>query len=349
MVAGGILAVLLVVLRADVDQVQGAANPSAGGLPSLELQVTAIEKALSAKVSTLEFRVRELENQVFGLSQFISVDYGVINGLKGPHVLITDANVHIRSGSGETVDTTNLGNLIVGYNEPRLQAEPTQGPTRSGSHNFIVGPAHEYTASGGLVVGTGNTISGVFASVSGGTGNTASGGWASVSGGGANTASGMAASVGGGGGNTANGPGASISGGSSNTAAGILASVPGEAFIGPPVSPSPVGLGLFGAPAVIARGTLSAGDWLLFSLGLFARANVGGFPVCALRDQANPPNVFDVNNSISIAGSSVRVDLVGTASFTSATEVILDCSAAQGGSANGAFAAVRINNLQALP
>ena len=138
MVAGGILAVLLVVLKADVDQVQGAANPSAGGLPSLELQVTAIEKALSAKVSTLEFRVRELENQVFGLSQFISVDYGVINGLKGPHVLITDANVHIRSGSGETVDTTNLGNLIVGYNEPRLQAEPTQGPTRSGSHNFIV-------------------------------------------------------------------------------------------------------------------------------------------------------------------------------------------------------------------
>ncbi len=71
--------------------------------------------------------------------------------------------------------------------------------------------------------------------------------------------------------------------------------------------------------------------------------------MCALRDQANPPNVFDVNNSISIAGSPVRVDLVGTASFTTATEVILDCSAAQGGSANGAFVAVRINNLQPLP
>jgi hypothetical protein len=349
-VAVGILAVLLGVLRADVGQVQGAANPSAGGLPSLELQVTAMDKALLAKVSTLEFRVRELENQVFGLSQFISVDYGVINGLKGPHVLITGANVHIRSGSGDTVDTTNLGNLIVGYNEPRLQAEPTQGPTRTGSHNFIVGQEHDYTASGGLVAGTGNTISGVFASVSGGTGNTASGGWASVSGGGANTASGMGASVAGGGGNTANGPGASISGGSSNIAAGILASVPGEAFIGPAVSPgSPVGLGLFGVPAVIAKGTLPAGDWLLVSLGLFARANVGGFPVCALHDQANPPNVFDVNNSISIAGSAVRVDLVGTASVTSATEVILDCSAAQGGSANGTFAAVRINNLQPLP
>src|SRR5260370_36709653 len=169
MVTLGMLAVLLVVLRADIAKVQGAANPSAGGLPSLEVQVTAMEKAFLAKVSTLEFRVRELENQVFGLSQFVSVDYGVINDLKGPHFLITGANVHIRSGSGKTVDTTNLGNLIVGYNEPRLQAEPPQGPTRSGSHNFVVGPVHEYTASGGLVAGPRNTISGGFPRVNGGT------------------------------------------------------------------------------------------------------------------------------------------------------------------------------------
>ncbi len=353
LVAVGTLVVLLVLVEADLDRVQGAENPSAGGLPGLQARVTSIEKALLAKVSSLEFRVTELQNQLFDLSQilqFISVDHGVINGLKGPHLLITGANVHIRSGSGATVDTTNLGNLIVGYDELRLQAEPAPGPTRSGSHNFIVGPGHHYTASGGLVAGTGNTISGVYATVSGGTGNTASGGWASVSGGGGNTASGMAASVGGGGGNTASGPGASISGGSSNTAAGLFANVPGEAFIGPSVSPgSSIGLGVGGAPAVIAKGTVPAGDWLLLSLGLFAQANVGGIPVCALHDQANPANVFDVNNSISIVGIPVRVDLIGAASFTTATEVILDCSSATGGSAGGLFVAVRVNNLQTLP
>ena len=50
MVAIGVLAVLLVLLRANLDQVQGAENLSAGGLPSLELRVTAVEKALLAKV-----------------------------------------------------------------------------------------------------------------------------------------------------------------------------------------------------------------------------------------------------------------------------------------------------------
>jgi len=302
MVALGVLAVLLVLRRPNLDQVQGAENLSAGRLPSLELRVTAVEKALLAKVNTLEFRVGELENQVFDLSQrlqFISMDNGVINGLKGPHLLITGGNVHIRSGSGATVDTTNLGNLIVGYNELRLQNEPAQGPTRSGSHNFIVGPGHEYTASGGLVGGTQNTINGVFASVSGGTGNTASGGCASVSGGGHNTASGIAASVGGGGGNMASGPGASVSGGSSNIASGLEASVSGGssnvasgtfASVGGDPAQSTVTSGGAVSPisASFARLTLPKGTYLVTARLQYGIASIlgGGFITCGLFDAA---------------------------------------------------------------
>jgi hypothetical protein len=93
----------------------------------------------------------------------------------GNEIFITGANLHIRNGldstdctdeQGEPIpDCPNgLGNLIVGYNEPR---PPDAETIRTGSHNVVVGQTHNFSRFGGLVVGTFNEISGDFASVSG--------------------------------------------------------------------------------------------------------------------------------------------------------------------------------------
>jgi hypothetical protein len=96
-------------------------------------------------------------------------------------IFITGANLHIVNGLGQTgcgfgentlPDCPNgLGNLIVGYNEPREFDENI----RTGSHNAVVGQEHNFSRFAGLVVGQANTISGDFAVVSGGRLNTASG------------------------------------------------------------------------------------------------------------------------------------------------------------------------------
>jgi hypothetical protein len=155
------------------------------------------------------------------------------DGLK--EIVITRANLRIVNGLGST-DCTNqgqeipncpngLGNLIVGYNEPR---SPLGGPNvRTGSHNVVVGQFNNFSRFGGLVIGNFNEISGDFAAVSGGLSNTASGEGATVSGGNANTASGQTSSVSGGFNNTASGQGATISGGDSHVASGSNSSVSG--------------------------------------------------------------------------------------------------------------------------
>ncbi len=152
----------------------------------------------------------------------------------GHEVVITGANLHIVNGLGRTdcpseqdepiPDCPNgVGNLIVGYNEQREFGENI----RTGSHNVVVGPFHNFSRFGGLVVGDFNEISGDFAVVSGGQRNTASGDRSAVSGGVSNTASGDAAVVSGGFINTASGFATVISGGSFNIARGAVSSVSG--------------------------------------------------------------------------------------------------------------------------
>lgn len=192
--------------------------------------------------------------------------------LSGHDLTITGVNVHIVSGSGSTSDgttvpddpndtpvpgkrLTGLGNLIIGYNRPR-SGKGVQNIT-VGSHNLVLGDRNNYSSFGGLVAGEGNTISGLYASVTGGDTNTASGNSSSISGGSSSTASGVDASVSGGfqnsainnltsitggeynkatgfdasvsggGANTASSPYASISGGNNNTAGGLYSSISG--------------------------------------------------------------------------------------------------------------------------
>jgi hypothetical protein len=158
---------------------------------------------------------------------------------KGNEIFITGANLHIVNGlnstdcfddeGNEIANCPNgLGNLIVGYNEPRVGQDVEN--IRTGSHNVVVGQQHNFSRFGGLVVGTFNTISGDFAVVSGGADNTASGPRAAVYGGVGNTASGDLfgnAVVSGGGGNTASGDFSTVFGGVSNFATGEQATIYG--------------------------------------------------------------------------------------------------------------------------
>lgn len=145
-------------------------------------------------------------------------------------VVITGANLRIVNGLGDTRTINGLGNLIVGYNEPRGPEDQNQfGPdNRIGSHNVVVGKGQNFSSFGGLVVSELNEISGAFASVSGGFGNKASGSHSSVSGGRENTASGsFCSTVSGGAGNTASEFNSSVSGGANNTASGVASAVCG--------------------------------------------------------------------------------------------------------------------------
>ena len=140
---------------------------------------------LQAQVAVLTTLVNNQAAQIANMqqiTQYMYVDNSTINGLAGPHVIFSGANVHNQSGSGTTYENgspSGLGNLVIGYNEIIYNTSAL----RTGSHNLIVGMDHTYTNSAGLVAGYFNTVTGWAASVSGGTGNTAGGDWSSVSGG----------------------------------------------------------------------------------------------------------------------------------------------------------------------
>ena len=192
-------------------------------LDALRQQVTAQQTTIATQQTTitnLTTRLAVVEgNPALALGPYVSVALTPLNGLPGPHILWTGANLHVRSGSGATDGAlTGRGNLLVGYNEFF---------TGSGSHNIVVGLGHTLSSFGGLVAGFSNTISAPYASVTGGERNTASGLRASVSGGESNTASGLRASVTGGHLNLASGLTTSVGGGNSNEARNTSSSVHG--------------------------------------------------------------------------------------------------------------------------
>ncbi len=155
-----------------------------------------------------------------------ALEYKLAHITSGPDdVTITGANLRIVNGLGSTDSTNGVGNLIIGYNESRVDFGGTDD--RTGSHNLVVGRQNNFSRFGGLVVGVQNEISGEFASVLAGSFNIASGVGSSVSGGNTNTATGFTASVGGGGQNTASGELSSVSGGNANQATDFYASVSG--------------------------------------------------------------------------------------------------------------------------
>ena len=192
--------------------------------------------ALEARVVALEALVATLQAGIVpNLGTYLRI--GTHNGQ--PAALFEAVNVMVVNGTGSTEGATNgLGNLMVGYDEFFGGPDDNKG----GSHNLVVGRAHNYSSFGGFVAGFHNSVLAEYATVSGGSGNTAQGlrssvsggrdnaaseSWSSVSGGRDNAASGIWSSVSGGVGNTAEGPFASVSGGHENTASGPRSSVSG--------------------------------------------------------------------------------------------------------------------------
>jgi len=209
----------------------------AANLSSINTNITNIGNNAGA-ISTLQLDVSNLQASIGNLNTIFS---GVTRN--GSTLLFTGMNLQLVNGLGTTDGDPNpdadpntppnsavngLGNLIIGYNEnsgPFLDLIRT--PTRTGSHNLVIGPGQEYTSYGGIVAGQNNTISAESSSVVGGGRNTASGLWSFVGGGTDNQSTGGASSVTGGSQNDASGTASSITGGSQNISSGPNASVSG--------------------------------------------------------------------------------------------------------------------------
>ncbi len=143
---------------------------------------------LQTEISQLQQQVAQLRaSSVQALAPYVKVDFGTENGVVGPNIVFTGANIHVVSGSGNSWDNwnmTGLGNLIIGYNEGYIE----QIPNRGGVHNLIVGRYHEFTrlTFGGIVSGEQNTLNGSEVSIIGGVGNNAGTSFGTIIGGAGN-------------------------------------------------------------------------------------------------------------------------------------------------------------------
>ena len=191
---------------------------SVGSL-SLGQSAPALAQGFGAALKALADRITALETKTAAIAAVTDANTGK------PTLRITGVNVQIVNGTGKTDGNTGTGNLIIGYNELRNDANSPD--VRTGSHNLVTGVFNNYSGSGGAVMGLINEISGSQASVLGGYGNKASGDRSTVCGGQGGTASGAFASVLGGLSNIASGPYATVSGGQLNVASETNSSVSG--------------------------------------------------------------------------------------------------------------------------
>jgi hypothetical protein len=167
-------------------------------------------RAVGPSPRSLELRVEQLEDLLAYFRR------------EGDDVILEGANFHIRNGNGATDTFNGVGNLILGYNEPR-----ETGNDRSGSHVIVLGARNNFSGFASIVSGHDNDVIGDWASVLGGTGNVALASYGVVVGGTGNRADGPFATVSGGVANQAIGEGASVAGGGFNVASGRYAVVGG--------------------------------------------------------------------------------------------------------------------------
>jgi len=146
-------------------------GPSLTDFNSLKTRVADAETTLGQHTTSLT-EVRS--NPVLALKDYVRVETTAQNGMLGPHIIFTGANVHVRNGANATTTTNSLGNLVLGYNEI------AQGVARDGSHNLVSGQGNSFRSFGGLVFGTDNVISGQFATVLGGGQNKATAPYSTV-------------------------------------------------------------------------------------------------------------------------------------------------------------------------
>jgi hypothetical protein len=193
---------------------------------------------LEADVAAAEARLADTEARLAPLAPL--ADYLAVD-VQTDRVAFVGANVYVQAGTSGTFDANGVGNLVVGYDE-------SNGDTRTGSHNVVVGRNHSYDGASDLIVGAdhdaysgsvvggqGNSARAWLAVVSGGRAQIASGEYGVASGGYGNRAGERydwqrptrCDAVSGGASNTATGSGASISGGSEHLAVDRATSISG--------------------------------------------------------------------------------------------------------------------------
>ena len=85
--------------------------------------ISMFDCAAAQSIAELRMRIAKLEALLLGVTR------------DGDDITFEAVNVRIVSGSGDTNGEVNgLGNLIVGYDEPRQS-----GSDKTGSHNIVVG------------------------------------------------------------------------------------------------------------------------------------------------------------------------------------------------------------------
>ena len=148
--------------------------------------------AANAQLSLLSTRLSAVETNGGGgstnqglaeLAKYVTVEQGVLNGVKGPHILFTGVNLHVRSGHNFTHDggtLSGLGNLIVGYNEEQSSAALYNNGdncmrSHTGSHNIVTGVGNLFTSYGALVAGSNNCVTSPNSSILAGDTNEAHG------------------------------------------------------------------------------------------------------------------------------------------------------------------------------
>lgn len=172
--------------------------------------------ALEAENQTLAGKVAAIEsNKALELGDYVQV-------LDGPEVhgyttvRFSGVNLQVVDGNPENrtvVPGNGLGNLIVGYNEGGGVEMCSAGLSeddkttcesngwvwsdthKSGTHNLVVGPYHNYAGSAGTVMGYKNGITGTGSTITGGINNLAFALFSSISGGEFNRADGRAGSI----------------------------------------------------------------------------------------------------------------------------------------------------------
>jgi uncharacterized coiled-coil protein SlyX len=91
----------------------------------------------------------------------------------GNDTIFRGTNLFVQKGSSAgDVSTNGLGNLIVGFNNPRAGA----GNFRNGSHNIVLGDGLNYSGHHNLIGGFVNTLQGNYSAMPSGRYNTIGGG-----------------------------------------------------------------------------------------------------------------------------------------------------------------------------
>ncbi|MBV1911970.1 MAG: hypothetical protein KUG78_21955 [Kangiellaceae bacterium] len=245
-------------VNANFDAAATAVSDNQTQITDLIAQIAVLSSslnALTASISELETSNTSLQAEVDALTADSVVGLATVltvgtDNQGNAAAIFSGVNLHINNGegavdNGDPFTINGLGNLVIGYDEQTsirgascsLGIHPTQEicennneiwseTHKSGSHNIVLGPYHNYSRYAGLITGKANVVAGDY-SIVGGISNTANNQFTTVIGGEGNTVQGLAGSAFGGAFNSVYGDKNSTLGGTENTVYGQYSTITG--------------------------------------------------------------------------------------------------------------------------